>query len=107
MIESFKKTILAGLGAAAVTSDRVLDGLDDLVKQGKISAAEARETADRIVEDGKRQFEQASEKVGERVRDLGSYLDGEYSRKLGVLEARIAALEKKPARRAKARRKAT
>jgi polyhydroxyalkanoate synthesis regulator phasin len=38
MIESFKKTILAGLGAAVVTGDKVQERLDEFVKQGKITA---------------------------------------------------------------------
>jgi polyhydroxyalkanoate synthesis regulator phasin len=106
MIESLKKTIFAGLGAVAVTRDRVLEGLEDLVKQGKISASEARETADRIAEDGKRQFEQVSAKVSDKFRDLASYVDGDHMRRLAALEARVAALEKKPSRQAKARRTA-
>jgi len=45
MIDTFKKTVLAGLGAASVSKERVRDALDVLVAQGKITAAEAKATA--------------------------------------------------------------
>ena len=35
MIDTIKKTILAGVGAAVVTKDKVQAGLEDFVKQGK------------------------------------------------------------------------
>jgi polyhydroxyalkanoate synthesis regulator phasin len=101
MIEKFKKTILAGLGAAVVTKDKVLDGLDDLVKQGKISAADARTAADKIASEGRKEFDKAGAALGERAREFLSYADGEYVKRLRTLEVRIAALEKKPAKAAK------
>jgi polyhydroxyalkanoate synthesis regulator phasin len=96
MIEAFKKTILAGLGAAVLTRDKVVDGLDDLVKKGKISAAEARAVAEKIAEEGKREFDKASTKVSEKVREFASYADGEHMRRITALEARVDALESKP-----------
>jgi polyhydroxyalkanoate synthesis regulator phasin len=103
MIEALKKTMLAGLGAAVVTRDKVLDGLDDLVKQGKISATEARAAAEKIAEGGKREFEKASAKVTEKVREFASYADGEHMKRLEALEARVAALESKAPKTAKRR----
>ncbi len=105
MIESLKKTLLAGLGAAVVTRDKVLEGLDDFVRQGKISAAEARAMAEKIAAEGRREFEQASAKVGDKVRDILSYSDGKHLARIEALEARVNALEEKPARAAKHRAK--
>lgn len=96
MIETLKKTILAGLGAAVVTKDKVQEGLEDFVKQGKISAADARAMAERIAEEGKREFEQVSAKVGEKVRDVLASADRKYVARIEALEARLDALEKTP-----------
>jgi polyhydroxyalkanoate synthesis regulator phasin len=98
MIESFKKTILAGLGAAVVTKDRVQGRLDEFVKQGKITAAEAREVGKKIAEEGRQEFDKASAKAGEKFHELLAYADGRHRSRIEALEARIAALEKKPAK---------
>jgi polyhydroxyalkanoate synthesis regulator phasin len=94
MIETFKKTILAGLGAAVVTKDKVQEGLEDFVKQGKISAAEAGAMAEKIAAEGRKEFDKASSKLGEKVREVvSSYSDGKNLARIEALEARIAALE--------------
>jgi polyhydroxyalkanoate synthesis regulator phasin len=103
MIESFKKTILAGLGAAVVTGDKVQERLDEFVKQGKITADEARAIGEKIAKEGRQEFDKASAKVGEKVRELMAYADGRHLSRIEALEARIKALEKKPAKAAKRR----
>jgi polyhydroxyalkanoate synthesis regulator phasin len=106
MIESLKKTMLAGLGAAVVTRDKIAGSLDDLVKQGKITAADAREAAEKIAEEARRDFDKASTKLGDKVRDFVSYADGEHAKRLEALEARVASLEAKHAKGAKPSAKA-
>jgi polyhydroxyalkanoate synthesis regulator phasin len=103
MIESLKKTILAGLGAAVVTKDRVHERLEVFVKQGKITAADARAMAEKIAEEGRVEFDKASAKVGDKARELLAYADGKHKSRIEALEARIAALERKPAARRKAK----
>jgi len=103
MIESFKKTILAGLGAAVVTKDRVHERLEVFVKQGKITAADARAMAEKIAEEGRVDFDKASAMVGDKARELLAYADGKHLSRIEALEARIAALEHKPAAKRRAR----
>ena len=50
MIDLIKKTLLAGVGAAIVTKEKAEHALQDYVKQGKVSAADARAMAERIAE---------------------------------------------------------
>jgi polyhydroxyalkanoate synthesis regulator phasin len=95
MIETFKKTVLAGIGAAVVTKDKVLAGLEDFVKQGKVTAADARAMAEKIAEQARREFDEASSKLGERMRDLLASLDNKYASRIEALEERVAALEGK------------
>jgi polyhydroxyalkanoate synthesis regulator phasin len=98
MIDSIKKTFLAGLGAAVVTKDQVQAGLEEFVKQGKLTAADARALAEKIADDGRREFEAASTKFGDKVRDVFAYADPKLVARLEALEARLDALEgKEPA----------
>jgi len=96
MIDTFKKTLLAGLGAAVVTKDKVQSGLEDFVKQGKITAAEAQSIAEKIAEEGRKEFNHASSKLGDKVREVLAYADTKHLPRIEALEKRVAALEKKP-----------
>ncbi len=95
MIETFKKTLLAGLGAAVVTSEKVQAGLEDFVKQGKISAADARAMAEKIAGEGKREYEEMSAMLGDKVRELLAHAEGKHLPRIEALEARVDALEGK------------
>ena len=95
MIESFKKTLLAGLGAAVVTREKVQEGLQEFVKQGKISAADARAMAEKVAAEGRREFEDVSAKLGERAREFMAGFDSKYLTRIELLEARVDALERK------------
>ena len=75
MIDSLKKTVLAGLGAAVVTKEKVESALGDLVAQGKVSAADARKLATKLAADGKQEFEQASDQLGAKLKELFSRTD--------------------------------
>jgi len=98
MIETFKKTLLAGLGAAVVTSEKVQAGLEDFVRQGKISATDARAMAEKIAGDGKKEFEDVSAKLGDKVRELLSYAEQKHLPRIEALEDRVDKLEGKPAK---------
>jgi polyhydroxyalkanoate synthesis regulator phasin len=101
MIETLKKTLLAGLGAAVVTSEKVQAGLEDFVKQGKISAADARAMAEKIAGDGKREFEEVSARLSDKVRELMTHTEQEHVARIEALEARVDALEGKPEKAAR------
>jgi polyhydroxyalkanoate synthesis regulator phasin len=104
MIDSLRKTLLAGLGAAEVTQEKVRAGLKDFVAQGKLSAAEAKAAAERIAAESRVEFEKARTQAGEKFREFVANADGEHLRRLQALEARVAALEAKAGKPAKARR---
>lgn len=98
MIDTLKKTLLAGVGAAVVSKEKVEATLEDFVTQGKVTAADARKMATKIADDGKAEFEKASTDLNRKIKELLARTDKETQQRLAELEARIAALEGKAAR---------
>jgi polyhydroxyalkanoate synthesis regulator phasin len=99
MIDAIKKTLLAGVGAAVITKDKIEAALSDFVKQGKVSSTEARAMADKIAEQGRREFDTLSRELNEKFRDTFTGAEQKYRDRLAALEARLAALEKAAAKR--------
>lgn len=97
MIDAIKKVMLAGVGAAAISTEKAEKALNELVEKGKISANDARETAKKIADEGKKEFDDASRTLEERfdaiLRKLGR---GQLDR-IEKLETAVAALEIKVA----------
>ena len=93
MIETIKKTLLAGVGAAVVTKEKVQDALDDYVRQGKLKADDAKIIAEKIAERGRREFEELSQQASARASELFTRHDSAVTARLAALEARVAALE--------------
>lgn len=93
MIETIKKTLLAGVGAAVVTKEKVQDALDDYVRQGKIKAEDAKIIAEKIAERGKREFEDLSAQASAKASELFNRHDSAVTARVAALEARVAALE--------------
>ncbi|HVU25717.1 MAG TPA: hypothetical protein VHE13_16420 [Opitutus sp.] len=94
MVDIIKKTLLAGVGAIVITKEKVETTLNELVKQGRISAAEARQMADKIAEQGRQEFESLSRELGEKVSERIASLDRKAHARIEALEVRVAALER-------------
>lgn len=102
MINAIKKTLLAGIGAAVITKDKVEAGLDELVSQGKLSATDARAFARKLARDGRREFDGLSDELGEKLHEVALRSAGEAQVRLRQLEARLKKFEQQEkARRAK------
>lgn len=93
MIDIIKKTLLAGVGAAVITKEKVEAALEEFVKQGKVSSQEARAMAEKIAADGRREFESVSGELGEKLKEFFARQDRETRARVTALEARVAALE--------------
>ena len=94
MIDVLKKTLLAGVGAAVITKDKVESALNEFVQQGKVSSTEARAMAEKIADQGRREFDTMSHELSEKLRERFSGYDRMAQQRIDFLEARIAALEK-------------
>jgi polyhydroxyalkanoate synthesis regulator phasin len=93
MIDVIKKTLLAGVGAAVITKEKVESALGEFVQQGKVSSAEARQMAEKIAADGRREFETMSQQLNDLLRDRFTGAERRMQDRIMALEARVAALE--------------
>lgn len=93
MIDLIKKTLLAGVGAAIVTKEKAEQALQDYVKQGKVSAADARAMAERIAEQGRKEFDEMSDQLSHRIREYTTRADEATLTRIAALEQRVQALE--------------
>lgn len=94
MIDVIKKTLLAGVGAAVITKEKVESALGDFVQQGKVSSAEARAMAEKIAEQGRREFETMSRELSDKFREGMAGTDRTAQQRIDALEKRVASLEK-------------
>jgi len=70
MIDIFKKTMLAGIGLAVVTREKVADSLNELVKKGKLTKEEAEEMSDKIVQEGEEYTDKARTEAGKLFTEM-------------------------------------
>jgi len=96
MIDLIKKTLLAGVGAAVITKEKVEDSLGDYVRQGKVKAEDAKIIAAKIAEQGRKEFEEVSQSLAAKIQDIASRGSSEKTDpRVAALEERIRALEAK------------
>jgi polyhydroxyalkanoate synthesis regulator phasin len=70
MIEFIKKTMLAGVGIAVVTKDKILEVLDDMVNKGEITKDEAIAMSEKIVNEGKEETEKPKVEASKLFKDM-------------------------------------
>jgi polyhydroxyalkanoate synthesis regulator phasin len=93
MIELIKKTLLAGVGATIVTKEKVEEALQDYIRQGKVTAGDARIMAEKIAEQGRREFETMSAELAAKFREMAEKADFTQRARIEALEARVKKLE--------------
>jgi polyhydroxyalkanoate synthesis regulator phasin len=93
MIETVKKTLLAGLGAALISKDAVESALHDWIEKGKITPEEARHFAEKLVQTGESQWEKTKTDISARLGDVIQKAPFVRQAELRALEARVAVLE--------------
>lgn len=97
MIDLIKKTLLAGVGAAVITKEKVEDSLSDYVRQGKVKAEDAKIIAAKIAEQGRKEFEDVSQTLAAKIQEVAARSSsGEKTDpRIAALEQRIRDLEAK------------
>jgi len=111
MIELIKKSLMAGVGAAVVTKDKIEQSLGEFVREGKVTAEDARKMAEKVAEEGRKEFHEACEQLGTKLRSVTAQADEKTQGQVAALTKRLQDLEQKiansgPVRRAHAAAKA-
>ena len=94
MIDALKRTLYAGLGATVVTTEKIESVLQDLVEKGRLSADEAKSTAERISKESKKEFEEAQSSLKDLFEEMLSKAHVASKKDVDALDARLQALEK-------------
>lgn len=95
MIEGIQKALLVGVGATVVTLDAVESGLKYLVQRGRLTAEEARQAANRVMEEGRKEASEAGTTLNTRLNRALSKAHLVTLDQYRALEERVALLEQK------------
>ncbi|MCC8028216.1 MAG: hypothetical protein LIO75_00140 [Lachnospiraceae bacterium] len=85
--DSMKKIILAGIGAAAATSEKTKEILDDLVEKGELTVEQGKVLNEELKHNVKQTFEKDKEK------DVKDILKGLSSEQIAELKEELAAMD--------------
>ena len=77
-----------------ITKEKVEAAMEDWIKQGKVSATEARHVAEKMAEQGRHEFEMLSQELNEKLREKFSGVERRTQERIDALEARVAGLER-------------
>ncbi len=109
MLELLKKGMLAGLGAAVLTRDKILEATRKLVEEGKLSSDEAETLTEELIKSGEREWEDAGSKLQSSLKKVSESLEvirrkefSELLARVDMLEQRLSGLEKERDRAGKA-----
>jgi polyhydroxyalkanoate synthesis regulator phasin len=102
-----RNLLLAGLGAAVLTREKILEVAQRWVDQGQMSREQAESLADDLLEESRRQARSMGDKMEQSVKsvleEMGVATSGDLSElktRLAALEYRVAGLETAGARAA-------
>ena len=93
MRDLLEKTLLAGLGAVALTKERADDLVDELTKRGRMTGEEAREVVDELTHRWRGDAIRFSERAGSTISGLSRELGLVTRREWEELELRLAQVE--------------
>tara|TARA_R100000027_G_scaffold42073_3_gene31430 strand:+ start:25391 stop:25714 length:324 start_codon:yes stop_codon:yes gene_type:complete len=93
MIDLVKKAMFAGVGAAVVTKEKVEKSLQDMVEKGKMTADEAKDLSNKIIEAGEKETEQARNEASRLFTDMLNRAKVATQDQIESLEKRIRELE--------------
>lgn len=95
MFDLIKKTMLTGIGLAAMTKDKVEELAKEMKEQGKMSEKEGKELVDELLKKSERARKDLEAKVEEIVLKVLGKIDVATKKEIDILETRIKCLEEK------------
>jgi polyhydroxyalkanoate synthesis regulator phasin len=95
MIDLIRKTVLAGIGVAVLTAEKVHEVTHRFVEEGKISTEEAEKLADELAKAGERQWDEMSGKISDTIRKGLESIELVRRKDFESLATRVEAIEKR------------
>ena len=94
MFDYIRKMTLAGAGLAIITTEKIQEMMDDLVKKGEMTEKEARETVNEYVEKSKQAKRDLEDKVEQMITGLLNRMNIPTRKEIEEIKERLARLEK-------------
>jgi polyhydroxyalkanoate synthesis regulator phasin len=88
-----ERVFLLGVGAAALTKDRVQELVEDLVRRGQLSGDEGREVADRLIARSREEAKAAAKKADSSLQGAYREMGLVTRREIEDIEFRLRQLE--------------
>jgi polyhydroxyalkanoate synthesis regulator phasin len=87
MMNSIRRALLAGVGAAIITKEKAEETLNDFVQQGRVSAKDAKVMARQLAKDGRKEFQSVRSDVEDKLLDLAKQAGTQAQARIAALEA--------------------
>lgn len=94
MLDFIRKITLAGAGLAIVTTEKIQEFADELVKKGEMTEKEAREAVNEYVEKSKQAKKDLEGKMEQWVTGFLNRMNIPTRKELDEIKERLARLEK-------------
>ncbi len=94
MIDLIKKTMLAGVGLAAMTKDKIEELAEELTEKGELSEKEAKELVDDLLERSKRAKKDLNKKMENVVTKVLKKMDVATKKDIARLDRKIKNIKK-------------
>ncbi|AGF79667.1 hypothetical protein UWK_03138 [Desulfocapsa sulfexigens DSM 10523] len=92
MIELVKKTLLAGVGVAALTKEKLEEVAKDFVEKGKMTEQEGKDLVKDLVTRSEESRQELQKQIGEKVEEILKKMDLAKKSEMNVLKQEIAEL---------------
>ncbi|HYA14988.1 MAG TPA: phasin family protein [Syntrophales bacterium] len=94
MFDYIRKMTLAGAGLAIITTEKIQEMMDDLVKKGEMTEKEAREAVNEFVEKSKQAKKDLEDKVEQMITGLLNRMNIPTRKEIEEIKERLSRLEK-------------
>jgi len=95
MLDYIRKMTLAGAGLAIMTTEKIQEIMEELVKKGEMTEKEAREAVSEFVEKSKQARKDLEDKIEQMTSGLLNRMNIPTRKEIEEIKERLARLEKK------------
>lgn len=95
MLNSIKRLLYFSIGAAALSADKARDLIDDLVKQGEMTAEEGKKIYEELVSRGERERSELDNRIRSQLLQMLKDMGVADQAKIASIESRLEELERR------------